>query len=80
MLRRIGKQSGGPVESVLQITQWVTRCYLPPGRGDIPALTPAKSWYSITLSSVGLSRHTHVQLLYTGKVWKCFTASVYTMP
>jgi len=25
----------------------ITQCYLPPGRGDIPALTPSRSWYSI---------------------------------
>jgi len=22
---------------------WITQCYLPPGRGDIPALTPAEA-------------------------------------
>jgi len=25
----------------------ITQCYLPPGRGDIPALTASQSWYSI---------------------------------
>jgi len=25
----------------------ITRCYLPSGRGDIPAFTPSRSWYSI---------------------------------
>jgi len=25
----------------------ITQCYLPPDRGDIPALTPSRSWYSI---------------------------------
>jgi len=25
----------------------ITQCYLPPDRGDIPAFTPNRSWYSI---------------------------------
>jgi len=25
----------------------ITQCYLPPGRGDISALTPSQSWYLI---------------------------------
>ena len=25
----------------------IMECYLPPGRGDIPAITPSPSWYSI---------------------------------
>jgi len=25
----------------------ITQCYLPPDRGDIPAFTPSRSWYSI---------------------------------
>ena len=25
----------------------ITQYYLPPGRGDIPALYPSRSWYSI---------------------------------
>ena len=25
----------------------ITQCYLPSGRGDIPAVTPSRSWYSI---------------------------------
>jgi len=25
----------------------ITQCYLPPDRGDIPALYPSRSWYSI---------------------------------
>ena len=24
----------------------ITQCYLPSGRGDIPALNPNQSWYS----------------------------------
>jgi len=25
----------------------IAQCYLPSGRGDIPAFTPSRSWYSI---------------------------------
>ena len=29
--------------TVTHMPHWITQCYLPPGRGDIPALTPAEA-------------------------------------
>ena len=52
----------------------ITQCYLPPGRGDIPASYPSRSWYSIKrpredarLSKVDLVGLLHTEMIYSPK-------------
>ena len=43
---------------------WITQCYLPPGRGDIPALTPVLLLYLYCLTCAE-----QVELVCSGWAW-----------
>jgi len=42
----------------------ITQCYLPPGRGDIPALTPAKAGTRLSDPGGDLVGLLHTEMVY----------------
>ena len=47
---------------ITRMSYWVTQFYLPPDRGNVPAVTPSRGWYSIYRSQRDENLSSHEQV------------------